>query len=430
MNKQSLYPADVLARGIALLASAWRLRSPLVRRALAIALPLAAGLALGLSATAQTRAVVHQVSDEEAAAAISYWTPERQASAIPFPMEDLAAKARPLSAGHVQPDAGNAPGGPPGFDPAGLPLDFYLKGRPSPYNPVIPPWTGNCSDCSGAAYANCNLYSTNFVVPFDAYSTAGADLPFRAVGKVFFTIPPGGLPFPGNYVCSGASIGGSAVLTAGHCVGAFGGFYTNWAFVPEFNQYTTAEGYGWVATQLITFPEFLNDADMGRDVGFAVVKGYPDPDTNPDAPPICADLSDVAGNLGFAWNQDLTRANWSVFGYPILSFPSLPPYPGYLLGLNMVQTNSVTGCRNDNLSPPSVGIGSSMGGGASGGPWLLDFRPTLTDLFTNLVGGINSYVPNYDFTQIYSPYFDQAVKNMKDQAVHTRPTGLTPCTKP
>jgi hypothetical protein len=263
---------------------------------------------------------------------------------------------------------------------------------------VIPPWTGNCSDCTGNT--TCNPYSATFAVPLDLYNTNQANLPYRAIGKVFFTSAGR------NFTCSGASIGGSAVLTAGHCVSdGQGNFYTNWVFVPDFYVYTTPEASPWVATQLMTFPAFLNDTDLARDVGFAVVEG--------PASANGATLSEVLGHLGFAWNLNPTGVVWNAFGYPILVYG----------GLIMVQTDAVTACRDqiNSTDPQDVGIGRTQTGGGSGGPWIFDFRATLTDLSMNYAGGVNSFVSSGGGYQVYSPYFDQAVKNLKDQAVAAKP---------
>lgn len=130
----------------------------------------------------------------------------------------------------------------------------------------------------------------------------------------------------------------------------------------------------------------------------------------------------MVGHLGFAWNQDPTGALWNTFGYPIIA-PGVDFGAGMGTGLEMVQSNSLTACRNDRLPPPSVGIGSTIESGGSGGPWILHFRQTLTDLWTNYAGGVSSYTAYFEFggEQDYSPYFDQAVKDLKDQAVRTEP---------
>ncbi len=69
---------------------------------------------------------------------------------------------------------------------------------------------------------------TTFNVPTALYGTTSTLFPYRAIGKIFYTKSDGQ-----NYVCSGSSIGGRAVLTAGHCVSdGKGKFHTNWVFIP------------------------------------------------------------------------------------------------------------------------------------------------------------------------------------------------------
>jgi hypothetical protein len=421
-------PSSAVLIGVGLVGLlAWRLRSPAVRRALAAVLPLAAGLGLWVPAWAQTPAAVHRVSDDEVSATLKYWTKERMASAIPAPLPAVTGRAPSTRLARPEDSTSLVPG----FDPAGAPLNATRSGALRPHTPVIPPATGNCSDCTNNQ--TCAPYNSTFTVTDSYYQTAQANLPYVAVGKVYFTMSGQ------NYLCSGASIGGSAVLTAGHCVAdGVGNFHTNWTFIPDLYVadapgYPTAspEGYVWAATQLITFPEFFSGADLGRDVGFAIVKGYPWGSSL--TTPISASLSQVNGYLGFAWNQNPTGALWNSFGYPI-NFPYNGTYLGSLYigtGLVMIQTNAVTACRDSSWSPATVGIGSLMGNGASGGPWVLNFLPTLADFNLNYAGGVNSYVYGYGSevsgvatfipTQAYSPYFDQAVKDLKDQAVATKP---------
>ncbi len=389
-------PSSALLIGVGLVGLlAWRLRSPAARRALAAVLPLAAGLALWVPAWAQTPAAIHRSSDEEVNAARGYWTPERMATAIPMPMP-MSTGSPSLSTRLLRPE-GTTSSTAPGFDPAGAPVGVNRSGVLRPHSPVIPAAVGNCTDCTNNG--TCIPYNSTFIVSPDLYNSNQSNLPYRAVGKVFFTMD--GF----NYVCSGSSIGGSAVLTAGHCVSDGNGNYvTNWVFVPEFYNFTSPLPFPWVATQLLTFPEFLNGGDLGRDVGFAVVKGLQ------NGVAISASLSDSVGHLGFAWNQNPTALNWSAFGYPII----------YYTGLEMIQTVATTACRNPLQTPASVGIGSYLKSGASGGPWVLDFLPTLTDLNLNYVGGLNSYITPSG-QQVYTPYFDQAVKDLKDQAVAAKP---------
>jgi hypothetical protein len=382
--------------------AAWRLRSRVTRRALASALSLVVGLALCYPVSAQTVAPAsHRVSAEEVEAAQAYWTPDRMASAIPMPAPELAPGAESrFSTRSVQPDVSGASLA-PGFDPPGFPppvsrggsphfrLEAVTPGKQAVVQPVIPPPIGDCTDCTGNS--SCNPMNSTFYVNHGLYNSARSNLPYLSVGKVFFVMQGR------NYVCSGASIGGSAVLTAGHCVAdGRGTFHSNWVFVPEFNNSSTPIAGPWVASQFLTFPEFLNGMDHGRDVGFAIVKG-------PDAGVL---LSKVVGHLGFTWNQNPTGLTWSAFGYPMIGFD----------GVQMVQDVAPTACRGTSFSPNTVGIGGGLTSGASGGPWVLNFSPTLTNFNTNFAGGISTYI-TAPGQQVYSPYFDQAVKDLKDQAV-------------
>jgi hypothetical protein len=71
---------------------------------------------------------------------------------------------------------------------------------------------------------------------------------------------------------------------------------------------------------------------------------------------------------------------------------------------------------------PLFGRDCQQQSGASGGPSILVFRPTLTALSYNYAGGVNSYV-NTQASQIYSAYFDQAHWDPKDQSVAASPGG-------
>ncbi len=395
---------------------AWRVRSRIAGRALAAVLALAAGLALSLPARAQEslRPAIHHPDADEVEATRAYWTKERMASAIPVPpvvAEPPSRRGResPISTRlrAPEPDITVIPG----FDLAAAPKGATPGTDPG--LPTIPPPTGTCTSCAGDY--TCPLVNSTFAVPPEYYNTTPPqpNLPYSAIGKLFFVGYDGG-----NYECSGSSIGGSAVLTAGHCVSdGKGHFNKNFVFAPgvygdPFNGGTSPSPYLWVATHVMTFQDYLVNGEsamghMGRDVGFAIMQGYQ------NGVPVSTTLSDSVGHLGFAWNQNPTGLTWNAFGYPATS-------PGGMFnGWEMGQTNAITGCRVNYENPAWVGIGSGMGGGASGGPWILGFWPTLSTLTANYVGGISVWSNN--LTQIYSPYFDASVKQLKDVAVATKP---------
>jgi hypothetical protein len=62
-------------------------------------------------------------------------------------------------------------------------------------------------------------------------------------------------------------------------------------------------------------------------------------------------------------------------------------------------------------SPEPEGIGCSMTGGCSGGPWVLGLGST------NYVNGHNSYRPNSQPLEIYAPYFGDNAHQLKVQVV-------------
>ncbi len=394
---------------------AWRFRSRIGGRALAATLAVAAGLALSPPAKAQEspRPAIHHTSAEEVSAVRAYWTKERMANAIPHPMPVVELSRTPGEGSSQstrlrgpEPDITVVPG----YDLAGAPAG--ITAGPDPGPPTIPPPTGTCSSCT--TDRSCEVYNSTFAVPTGDYQTLQANLPYSAIGKVFFT--QNGV----NYVCSGSSIGGSAVLTAGHCVSdGNGNFNTNVAFIPDLfvdsnGHLRNVQNTVWVATHLITFQDYLVNGTsvpghLGRDVGFAIVKGI----STVDGSALGMTLSNSVGHLGFAWNLNPTGVNWNAFGYPVESIG------GVYSGLEMVQDASTTACRINTQNPASVGIGTEMANGASGGPWVLDFSPTLSTLSANYVGGLNSYVNAG--VQLYSPYFDASVKQLKDVAVSMVP---------
>ena len=113
-------------------------------------------------------------------------------------------------------------------------------------------------------------------------------------------------------------------------------------------------------------------------------------------------LSQVVGWLGFAWNFPRNQV-WTSLGYP-----AAPPFNGQ----RMFQDTAPY--ANDGSlpgSPEPIGIGCSMTGGCSGGPWVLGLATT------NYVNGHNSYRPNNQPLEIYSPYFGDNARSLMQLVV-------------
>lgn len=312
-----------------------------------------------------------------AAATDAYWTADRMKNALPYP---AGISGTPADAPTGAKDAAKEPGG----EATGSKTD-----RPSQL--LIP-------DAAPAEASDIEPASSSYPFPHTTYkvlSTIYSVYPYRTIGKVFFTKVTGG-----NYVCSGSSIGGRAVLTAGHCVAIGGGgtskWHKNWAFVPAYKDGSRPYGT-WVAQQLWTRSEWLYSGRYSRDVGFGVVYnngGYK--------------LSQRVGYLGFSYNRTAYMQHWDAFGYP-----SAYPWNGG----QMVQTEAEF-ARYDSSqgSPYTVGIGTSQRPGSSGGPWIVSFYPNQAGA-VNYANGVFSYYYTSQPNGIYSPYFDYVIYSLRNTAI-------------
>ncbi|WP_336211473.1 trypsin-like serine peptidase [Nonomuraea sp. LPB2021202275-12-8] len=197
----------------------------------------------------------------------------------------------------------------------------------------------------------------------------------KTTGRVFFTTQGR------NASCSGSAVTSankSVVLTAGHCVKLGGAFHTNWVFVPGYD--AGARPFGtWVATRLLTTPQWNSREDINFDVAAAVV-----------APLEGQALTDVVGGQGVAFNQ-ARRQQMYAFGYPAAA-----PYDGsrliYCSGRAF----------DDFLLSRSLGLTCNMTGGSSGGPWMLNFNEA-TGLGTQ--NSVNSFKYNFAPNWMFGPYF-------------------------
>lgn len=179
-------------------------------------------------------------------------------------------------------------------------------------------------------------------------STVGGTVA-RAVGRVFFTVRGR------DFSCSGTAVSSrnrDTVVTAGHCVNAGPGPYArNWVFVPGYRDGRRPYGT-WTARRLIAPAGWVRTGRAGDDVGFAVL------DTRAGK-----HLTDVVGSLRIGFGRRPGTYVWA-FGYP-----AGPPYAG----------RRATFCRGttraDPYGTPALGLGCSMAGGASGGPWLTGVSP-------------------------------------------------------
>jgi len=328
--------------------------------------------------------ITQEANDRTAASPFAieetYWTKERMINAMPYPQQVLDGEPmalETLDSDYESLEAGAEDGSLSLADKANLDAGLSLFSEEKGAIAIAG------GDRSALAYPPPH---NTFYVPTSKYKS----YPYYTVGKVFFT--SGG----GNYVCSGSSAGGRAVLTAGHCVGQNGTWHTNWRFAPAYRNGSTPYGT-WTAFWKVTFTSWLNNRSLCRDVAFAAVYDRGG-----------QKLSQAVGYLGFAWNYSRNQS-WTMFGYPAAS-----PWDGS----KMVRTDARFN-RQDNPSgctPATMGMGTTQTGGCSGGPWVWKFKDGFAS-GNNYANGVNSYVYTAKPLEIFSPYFDTSVKSMKDTAV-------------
>ncbi|GAA1019008.1 peptidase [Acrocarpospora pleiomorpha] len=214
------------------------------------------------------------------------------------------------------------------------------------------------------------------------------------VGRIFFTVTSGSSAGR-NASCSGnavTSANRSVVITAGHCVKIGGSFHSNWVFVPGYDQGNRPHGT-WVATSLLTTPQWNSREDMNFDLGAAVV-----------APLDGRLLTEAVGGQGIAFNQSRGRQMYA-FGYPAAS-----PYNGsrliYCSGRAF----------DDFLMSEDVGLNCDMTGGSSGGPWFINFNES-TGL--GLLNSVNSFKYNFANYWMFGPYFGGEAQALYNAAQRT-----------
>lgn len=320
---------------------------------------LAAAFAVSLPACANiSTEVVSKQSDTTSSDVDKYWTPERMKNAKPMSLPSVS-KHKIYTEPSAKSDSVVGDGdGDDGLPPAG---DIKIK----PQQLYVPDAMTKTTDPKSSAFDRGTFrqeFSSSRLVPV----TADLTYPYRAVGKLFFTIPG-----QGDFVCSASVLRPRVLVTAGHCVhsGSNGtrGFYTNWKFVPAFRD-GTAPLQTWNANFVVTTSTWAN--------GGGVVPNAAD----------YAMLQLEDRNFDGVFRRIGTITGY--FGYQTLSLnPNHAHLLGYPCNLDSCQKmHQVTAQSARATTPNNVEYGSDMRGGSSGGPWVQNFG----EYSVGQVGGLNS----------------------------------------
>jgi hypothetical protein len=314
---------------------------------------------------------VDAVSDS-AAATLAYWTPERLQNAKPMELLSIQPNA---AADGVRPVPS---AGPPGFTSAQLP-GF------APPIPVVAPRNGQAMNSGAAGIAPLGY---PYPYPFTRFSvlsllydeTIAPVFPYRAIGKLFFTIGTS------NFVCSAQVARPHLVLTARHCIYDVdtGTFATNVVFFPGWHSGANPTlGGGWLARTLITWGNTLPATQW--DIGF--IQTFDDDGIGCGGSALGRPIETYTGLLGTTWDGTYDSRHWDEFGYPAAA-----PFNGQIL----IQSESSTGALDQFGQLNTVEVGNDQTGGSSGGAWILGFDPAGASVPPanpggNLANGVNSF---------------------------------------
>jgi V8-like Glu-specific endopeptidase len=339
-----------------------------------------------LDTQAASRPVSQPIGSDEQAATLAFWTADRRANANPHDLLTADDTELSYAALAIAVDT-NAP---PVRFPGALPAAALTEQA----------WQRNAEEWAFTPPVATTAVPQNYEYPppFSRYNVNTAaeswiQYPFSAIGRLFFTIPE----TEGTFSCSGAVSSERTIWTAGHCVFTPGkGWHTNMVFYPAYRDQASPFG-AFVANYQATLDGWREDGLLAYDIGLIAVADVEG-----------KTVSQWVGKLGSSFNEAVVQ-HFHAFGYP-LNINS-----GAYLVACAASTATQDETHEDGRASP-IGMGCDMGGGSSGGPWLLSFQPYQAGE-SNFVNGVISYYAPGKPQQIYTPYFGSAARQLYELAL-------------
>ena len=344
-----------------------------------VALILAAFLPAAVVSLAAPKIGQRVVTNQEALDSSGYWTSQRTAAAAP--RDFLDPSARPISTAAPAQSASRraAPGADPALAESGPALGLEFSDEPA----------ASVQPLQDASYPH----------PFTRYAVPKAwitQFPYKAIGKLLVTFPG-----QGDFVCSASVIRPHVVITAGHCIydPDTQTWATNVTFYPGwYNGPNNSLGGAWYARVLIAW---TGSVTTDYDIAFIQTRRKGDALCKPAGSK--KQIESYTGYLGYSYGGDFNEKHWDAFGYPAQA-PFKAPATSQLPGKIPIQCEAGTGRTNPLLQTNTVEIGCDMTPGASGGPWLTSFEPTV-NANNNFVNSLNSFKFNNEPLAIGGPQF-------------------------
>jgi V8-like Glu-specific endopeptidase len=348
------------------------------RHALSVASVLALLSALSDTANAQqglAPGVTAPAMQATGASVTAFWTADRLLSARPIevhPSESFAPQSLSAQSG---PTSQEARVGWPARPPT---VSVDAKANNFVHPPVSLDEIPSNEEVAPAFSMQHGLFTESRVIPPSGGQDAPAvnGFPYRAAGALFAHDPR----LNENLICSASMISARLILTAGHCVQhgspdpnqAY--FFDNFLFIPGYNNGNAPYGkWSWSFAQ--STADWANNGNVPNAHDFALIEAA---DNGNDV------VGKIVGSLGWT-TGGLSSNHFTTLGYPCNLDNCM------LMQRNDAQTSEVGG-NNTWIQ------GTSMRGGASGGPWVQDFgvQPAGAPGVPaggNLVVGVSSYGP-------------------------------------